>query len=157
MQALIAPALAAAGGAAPLALAAQAGTAIFGGLAANAAAKTEEENAKVNAFIGRTRAIQTDVQAREGLESELGSLRAVLASNQQRPTVGTAEIFNELRRVRSRDRRIEFGNRMQEASAYQRQAAAAGQAGRQGLMAGFIKAAPSVFDLYDWKQKNKGG
>lgn len=155
MMAALAPTLAAAGGAAPLAFGAQALTGVASGIAAYSGAKAEQENAKINAFIGRTRATQTNVSAREGLESELGTLRATLAANGQRQTVGTGEVFNELRRVRGRDRRIEFGNRMQEASQYSAQAKAAGGAATQGLLGGFLKAAPSVFDLYDWKQKNK--
>lgn len=156
MQALIAPALAAAGGAAPIAYIAQAGTALAGGLASRASAKGDEEQAKINSFIGRTRAIQTDVNAREGLTSEMGSMRAALAANGQRATVGTEEMFRELRRVRGRDRRIEFGNRMQEASGYNMQAKAARQESRIGPLGGFIKAAPSIFDLQGWRTKNRG-
>lgn len=156
MQALIAPAMMAAGGAAPIAYIAQAGSALAGGLGAMASGKAEERQAKINSFIGRTRAIQTDVNAREGLTSEMGSMRAALAANGQRATVGTEEMFRELRRVRGRDRRIEFGNRMQEASAYNMQAKSAGQEGRLGLLGGFIKAAPSIFDLQEWRTKNRG-
>lgn len=153
MQALIAPVAAAAGGITPLALGAQAASGIAGGLAAYSEGKAAQEQNKVNAYIGRTRAIQTDVSARENLNSELGTLRATFAANGQRQTAGTAEIFNELRRVRSRDRRIEFGNRMQEASSYAMAARNAGGAARIGLWGGLLKAAPSMFDLYKWKKK----
>lgn len=156
MQAALAPLMLAAGGTAPLAMGAQIAGSLAGGLASYSQGQAQKEQAKVNQFIGRTRAIQTSTNAAEGLSSELGTLRATLAANGQRPTVGTAEIFNELRRVRSRDRRIEFGNRMQEASSYGMQAKAAGQAGTFGLLGGMINAAPSVFDLYNWKSKNKG-
>lgn len=156
MQAALAPILAAAGGAAPLAYIAQAGTAIAGGLSAYSESKAEQEQAKINSFIGQTRAMQTDVSAREGLESELGTMRATMAANGQRPTVGSDAVFQELRRVRGRDRRVEFGNRMQEASAYKMQAQAAGGAAKMGLAGGFLKAAPSLFDLADWRSKNRG-
>lgn len=156
MQAALAPIMAAAGGAAPLAYMAQAGAGIASGLGAYSAGKAEQQQAKINAFIGRTRAIQTDVNAREGMESELGTMRATLAANGQRPTVGTDAVFQELRSVRSRDRRIEFGNRMQEASAYRMQAQAAGSGAKLGLLGGFLKAAPSVFDLMEWRKKNGG-
>jgi hypothetical protein len=155
MQAALAPLMAAAGGAAPVAFGLQAATGVASGLAAYSGAKAQQNEAKINSFIGRTRAIQTDVTAREGMESELGTLRSTFSANNQRPTVGTAEVFNELRRVRGRDRRVDFGNRMQEASAYDRQASGAGGAATQGLLGGMLKAAPSIFDLYDWKQKNK--
>jgi hypothetical protein len=155
MQAALAPLLAAAGGAAPLAYGLQAASAVAGGLSTFAGAKAAQNEAKINSFIGRTRAIQTDVTAREGLESELGTLRASFAANDQRPTVGTAEVFNELRRVRGRDRRVEFGNRMQEANAYARQAKGYGGQAMQGLAGGFLNAAPSIFNMAEWKQKNK--
>lgn len=154
MQAAIAPLLAAAGGAAPITYIAQAGSAIAGGMAGMASGRAAEQQAKINSFIGRTRAIQTDVNAREGLTSEMGSMRAAMAANGQRATVGSEEMFRELRRVRGRDRRIEFGNRMQEASAYNMQAKAAANEGRMGLLGGFIKAAPSIFDYQEWRAKN---
>lgn len=152
-QALIAPIAAAAGGAGVLTTALPAISAVAGGLATNAQAKSAEEQNKINAYIGRTRAIQTDVAARENLSAELGSLRNAFASSGQRPTVGTEAIFSELRRVRSRDRRIEFGNRMQEASSYAMAAKSARADGRAGLIGGFIKAAPSVFDVLEMKRK----
>lgn len=154
MQAALAPIMAAAGGAAPLAYGLQAATGLATGLSTYAAGKAEQQQAKINSFIGRTRAIQTDVNAREGLNSELGTLRAAFAAGGQRPTVGTDAIFRELRTTRERDRRIEFGNRMQEANAYKAQARAAGQGATFGLLGGALKGAPSVFDLYDWRKKN---
>jgi hypothetical protein len=154
MQAALAPIFAAAGGAAPLAYAATAASGVASGLAAYSSGKAQQEQAKINSFIGRTRAIQTDTNAREGLNSELGTLRAAFAAGGQRPTVGTDAIFRELRTTRERDRRVEFGNRMQEANAYKAQARAAGQGANFGLLGGFLKAAPSVFDLYDWRKKN---
>lgn len=138
-----------------LAYGAQALGGLASGLSAYSSGKAAEEQAKINSFIGRTRAMQTDVAAREGLESELGTLRATLAANGQRANVGTMEILSELRRVRSRDRRIEFNNRMQEASAYRMAAKNAGSEARMGLWGGMLKAAPSVFDIYDLKQKQQ--
>ena len=152
-MAALAPMMAAAGGTSVIATALPAISAIAGGFAANAEAKSVEEQNKVNAHIGRTRAIQTDVAAREGMSAELGTLRATFAANGQRPTVGTETVFNELRRVRGRDRRIEFGNRMQEASSYNMAAKSAKSAGRASLIGGFIKAAPSVFDVYEMKKR----
>lgn len=152
-QALIAPLMAAAGGAGVITTALPAISAVAGGLASRAEAKAVEEQNRVNAFIGRTRAVQTDTSAREGLNSELGTLRATFAANGQRATVGTEAVFNELRKVRSRDRRIEFGNRMQEASSYNMAANAARTSGRMGMLGGIIKAAPSVFDVIAMKKR----
>lgn len=153
MQALVAPIAAAAGGMAPLTTLIGAGSAVASGVSAYAAGKADEEANRINAYIGRTRAMQTDATARENLDTELGTLRATFAANGQRPTVGTAEIFNELRRVRSRDRRIEFGNRMQEASAYNIAANNARSSARAGLWGGMAKAAPSVMDYLEMRAK----
>lgn len=130
-----------------------AGSSVAGGLAARSQAQGEKQLAENNAYIGRTRAIQTDVSAREGLNAELGTLRATLAGNNQRPNVGTQAIMDDLRKVRSRDRRIEFGNRMSEAAQYRLQAKNAGKAGNQALLGGLIKAGPSLFEAYDVYKK----
>lgn len=151
--ALVAPIATALGGTGVITTALPAISAIAGGMADRAESKATEEQARINSYIGRTRAAQTDVSARESLNSELGTLRATLSANGQRPTVGTETIFNELRNVRARDRRIEFGNRMQEASAYNMQANNAKAAGQWGLTAGIIKGAPSVFDVMKMKAK----
>lgn len=130
-----------------------AGSAVAGGIGAYGAAQGEKQMAENNAYIGRTRAIQTDVSAREGLNAELGTLRATLAANGQRATVGTQGVFDELRKVRSRDRRIEYGNRMSEAAGFRMQAKNAGKAGTQALLGGLIKAGPSLFEAYDVYKK----
>lgn len=122
------------------------------GIAGYQAAKGEQERAKINAYIGRTRALQTDVSARQGLESELGSMRAVMGANQQRPGVGTMAMINELREVRGRERRINVGNRMSEAADWKLAASNAGTAARGALVGGFIKAGPSLFDLYQYNR-----
>lgn len=130
-----------------------AGNAVAGGISAYGKAQGEKQIAENNAYIGRTRAIQTDVSARDGLNAELGTLRATLAGNGQRPTVGTQGVFDELRKVRSRDRRIEYGNRMSEAADYRMQAKNAGKAGGAALLGGLMKAGPSLFEAYDVYKK----
>ena len=125
---------------------------IASGIAGLSQAKGEQERAQINAYIGRTRAIQTDVSARTGMEDELGSMRNVLAANGQKANVGTAEIFNELRNVRGRERRIEFGNRMAEAADYRMQAKAAGSRGTSSLLGGLIKAGPGLMNLYELRR-----
>lgn len=153
MQALLAPALAAGSATAATtgALALQAGSAILGGISTAQGMAAQKEQAKINSYIGRTRAIQTDVSARQGLDSELSSMRAAFAANGQRQNVGTNEIFNELRSVRNRERRIEFGNQMQLSSDYAREAKSY-QPG-MALLGGFLKAGPSLFDLYQLKRR----
>lgn len=127
----------------------QAGSALFGGISAYQGAKAEKEQAEINSYIGKTRAAQTDTAAREGLNSEIASMRAAFAQGGQRPNVGTMEMFRELRTVRSKERRVEFGNRMQEASQFGIAAKNAGGRATAGLMGGLVKAGPSLFDLYD--------
>lgn len=153
MQAALAPILAAGSGAAATtgfttaALLASAAGPIFSGMAGRAEAKGEEMRARANAEIGRTRAAQTDTSARQDLNSELATLRTTLATNAQPMNTGTAAIFNDLRRTRSRERRITTGNEMRGAADWDMAANNARTAGRNALLGGFIKAAPSMFDL----------
>ena len=147
MQALLAPMLAAGTASTGAALALQAGTAVMGGLAGMSQAQGEKQAAQINSYIGRTRAMQTDVSAREGLSSELATIRSTLASNGQRMNVGTQEVMGELRSVRSRERRIEFGNQMQASADFRTEAKNAGRAGGFALAGGLLKAGPSLFDL----------
>lgn len=115
-------------------------------------AKGEQERANINSFIGRTRAVQESTASREGLESEMGSMRAAFGANQQRPGVGTLEVVNELRRVRDRERRIGVGNRNSEAADWQLQGRNAGRSASGALFTGALKTGPSLFDLYDYKR-----
>ena len=132
-----------------MALGAQAGSSIFGGLAGAAEAKGEKKRAEINSYIGRTRAIQTDTEARVGLNDELATMRATFAANGQRPGVGTMAIFNE---VRSRERRIDYGNRMAEVADWKMQGKNAQAKASSAIMGGIIKAGPSLFDLYQYKK-----
>ena len=148
----------AAGGATAATTAAQllsAGSGIASGIAGFSQARGAKKQADINAYIGRTRALQTDVAARQGMESEFGTMRSVFAANQQRPNVSTMEVFNELRSVRDRERRIEFGNRMAEAADWKMRARNEGAGGTGALLGGFIKAGPSSFDLYQLKTRGK--
>lgn len=132
--------------AAAIPLLASAGSAAFGGLATLGAAKAEKAQAERNAFIGRTRAAQTDTSARASLNDELATMRATLAANGQQG--GAIEIMRSLREVRGRERRIEVGNRMQEAADWRMQGKNALVQGRAKAFARFASAGPSLFDLY---------
>ena len=158
MQAAILPALAgsaATAGAAgttifsQLALGAQAASGLMGGIAAFQGAQAEKEAAEVNSYIGRTRAMQTDISHMRGLAGELAEMRSVFGANQQRPNVGTFEVYRELRDARARERRIDFGNRMQESADFRTAARNAGAQARMALPMGLMRAAPSLFSLYD--------
>lgn len=122
------------------------------GIAGYQEAKGQQEQAKINASIARTRAMQTDTVARQGLNEELATLRSTLGANQQRQNVGTSEIFAELRKVRGRDRRIEFNNEMQAGADYRLAGRNAGTAARGALLGGFAKAGPSLFDMYEQRK-----
>lgn len=135
-------------------LALKAAVPVTQGIMGYSAKKSEQERAKVNSYIGRTRAIQTDTTARQGLSDELASIRNVFASAGQAPGVGTFEVMQELRNTRDRERRITFGNRMNESRAYSAQANAAGSAATGSLLGGFVRAGPSLFDLYDYKTRS---
>jgi len=173
MQALLAPLVAAGAGTAaagagaaaaagtaaaavtPMALVASAAGPVFGAFNAMEQAKSAKEQAKVNSYIGTTRARQTDQAAREGLNSELSNVRAALSANGQRPSVGTASMFDELRSVRGAERRVAFNNETQNAAAYK--AKANGISPGMSLTSGLLKAGPSLFDIYDYGSKNNWG
>lgn len=144
MQAITLPGILAAG-----ASVASAASALAQGQMANAQAKAAQKQAKINADIARTRAIQTDVTARQGLADELGTMRAALGSNSDRPSVGTLEILNELRTTRDRERRIQYGARMSEAADYRMMGKNAAMQGRSALLTGLLRAGPSIFDMYN--------
>ena len=122
------------------------------GLAGRQKAKGEQERAGINAYIGRTRALQTDTVGRQDLESELGTMRNAFAAGGQSPGVGTLEVVQELRRVRDRERRINVGNRNSEAADWSMQERNAGGAARSALLGGVIGAGPSLFDLSNYKR-----
>ncbi|MDB6151470.1 MAG: hypothetical protein JWQ44_2918 [Chthoniobacter sp.] len=130
------------------ALVMQGGTAIMGGMAGNAQAQGEKQRAEANAYIGKTRAINTTASSAESLNDELATLRATFAANGQRPSVGNNAIFDKLYQVRSREGRIAAGNDMSASYDWQRQAQNAGRAGFGSIVGGFGQAAPSIFDLY---------
>lgn len=122
-----------------------AGSSIAGGISAYGQAQGEKQRAENNAFIGRTRAMQADVSARQGLDEELAQVRAVLGANGQGLNVGTEDgVFTAIRRARGRERRIDYGNEMQGA-ADQRMAARNIRPGG-ALIGGFSRAAPSLFE-----------
>lgn len=161
MQAALAPLMAAggagaAGAATGGALLLQAAGPIAGGIAAMQQAKGQKEAAEVNAYIGRTRALQADAAARSGLDSELATMRATFAANQQRPGVGTLEIMRELRKVRGTERAVEFSNRMQESADYRMAGKNAMAKGTGALLTGFVNAGPSLFDFYNYRRKSGG-
>ena len=130
------------------ALGAKAAGSIFEGLAGNAQARAEQKQAKINAYIGKTRALQTDAAAREGMTAELAAMRAAFAASGEPLSVGTAAIMDELRRVRGNERRTAVANERQTAGDWNRYAASAGQKARASVLGGFIGAAPSMFDLW---------
>lgn len=168
MQALIAPLLAGGAGAAAtgaaaagtaaaaaspfatLATAFQVASPVLGGIGAYKSGKAAQQQAEANAFIGETRARQTDTVARQGLDSELGEMRAALGANQQRPGVGTNEVFRELRKVRGRERRIGVGADRQVARDYG--AAARAQTPGLSLLGGIAGAGQPLYDLYQLRK-----
>lgn len=132
-----------------VALGSKAAGSLAEGMMANSSSRAQALQAERQAHWAGTRAIQTDTVARQGLESELGTMRAVFASNQSAPSVGTLEIMQDLRKTRDRERRINVGNHRSQEQDYRTQAANARYQGRIGLLSGLIKAGPSMFDMYE--------
>lgn len=135
-----------------LATAIQAGGAVASGLAAHGQAKAEEERGRINAYIGKTRAIQTATTNVEALNSELGTLRATLAQNNQGMNAGTMPFFNELARTRLREGRIKRNNELAGAEDARMGAEAAGQRAAWAPIIGIGKAAPSLYDMWQLRQ-----
>lgn len=136
-----------------LGLAAKVAGPVFSGFQALQQGKAEQDQAEINSFIGRTRALQTDTTSRQGLEDELGTMRAALGANSQSPGVGTLEVARDLRQVRNRERRINVGARMAEAHDFRRQGQMARSRGMGGFIGGAIQAGPSMFDLYQYRSR----
>lgn len=134
------------------ALIASAVSSVAGGLAGASEAAAEKKRAETNAYIGRTRAIQTDTVARQGVESEIGTMRAVFGANSQEFNPATFEVMRALRDVRSRERRIEVGNRNAEAADFRMQAANAGARGRAAMFRGFAGAVQPTFSLFQLRR-----
>jgi hypothetical protein len=118
------------------------------GIGNKQAANAEADAARVNSYIARTRAAQADTDARAGLNDELGNMRAALGQNNQAPNVGTFEVFRELREVRNRERRVEVGNRNNEARNFTTAANNAKSRASWAMPMAFAKAGTSMFDLY---------
>lgn len=140
----------------PISLALQAGSSIAGGMSARAKAKGEQQRAENNAFIGRTRAIQTANADRESLADEMASMRAVMATNGQRMNVGAYEMVRELRARRLRDRRVAVGNEMMGVYDAQIDARNAKAEGRAAMSMGLLGAAQPTMDLYQYWRKGRG-
>lgn len=137
-------------------LGAQAGSGLLQGMAGRRAAMAEKQRADNNAFIGRTRAIQTDTALRSDLVSELATMRTALATNNQRANVGTFEMMKELRDTRSRERRVAYGNEMMGVYDQQMASRNAQAEGKAAMLGGLTKAAGPLMDLYSYKRKNRG-
>jgi hypothetical protein len=130
-----------------MALGAQALGGIAGGIADYQSAAAAKQQAQINAYIGKTRAIQTDGQARETLNRNLGSLRAGLASAGQGVNLGSAFLFDSYRKASSDQRSIDYGNAMSQSLTYKSQARTIHPG--MAFLAGAGQAAPSLFGLYD--------
>ena len=133
-------------------LALSGGKSIFEGLAGRAAAKGEQARANANAYIGETRAIQTDTVSRENLESDLGSARAIFGANQQGANVSVLELLGEIRSRSARDRRINVGNERSRAADFRLQSRNARSRGNVATIGGFVRAAPDLYSLYDYNR-----
>lgn len=130
-----------------MALGAQAIGKIAGGVGDYQNAKLQKQQAEDNAYIGRTRAMQTDAISRETLNRDLGSIRAGLASSGQGVNLGSGALMDAYRTASSQQRAISYGNAMTQSYQYQQQAN--GIHPGLSLISGFAGAAPSMFSLFD--------
>jgi hypothetical protein len=121
---------------------------ILQGIAAKQAGEAAAKQSDINAYIGRTRAMQSDTVSRQNMESELGTARAAIRANQQGGSVGTFELLRDLRETRGRERRIERGSYMQQVWDFESQARNSRRKGAWGIPMGVARAVPSILDLY---------
>jgi hypothetical protein len=132
-------------------LIAQAASGVMSGIAGAQEAAGEAERARINSYIARTRGMQADTTARQGLEDELGSMRAAMSAMGNQPNVGSMELMNELRGVRNRERRIDQGNHRSEAADWRMQGRNARARGAGALVGGFSRAVQPAFSLFDMR------
>jgi hypothetical protein len=153
MQALIAPLAAASAATALGSLATGVGAlnGIASGVAGYATAKAEKQMAKANAYIGVTRARQTDVAARQSLDAEMAAIKTAYAASGQRLGVGSGDLLRDLRRDAERERRIGVGAEMQRARDFKTTAAAIKPG--LSLVGGIGAAAGPLYDLYQIKKR----
>lgn len=102
----------------------------------DAQAQIERQNAEIAA----TRAFQTDAAARQGLESEIASMRAVMGANQTGGGVPMLDILSDVRDMRNRDKRIRVQNENLRGLDHRMRAAVAGMRGRAALARGAANA-----------------
>lgn len=132
-----------------IALALGAASGILGGIGSLVAGGAARKQARINAYIGQTRALQTGAALTEGLGSELGTLRATFAANGQG---GGAEFFQQLRQMRQREMRVAVGNERQGAADMLRQGRGAYMQGVAEALSSFASAGPSLFSLSDYER-----
>lgn len=123
------------------------------GIAASQQASAEREKAEINAYIGKTRALQTGAALSQSLASELATMRAAVAANGQSRGQGAFTLFQNLNRIRGREQQIAVANENQTAADYRYDAASAGSRSRAAFGMGLIGAGQSMFDLYQYRKR----
>lgn len=132
-----------------------AASSIMQGVAGFSQAQAEARRAEINAYIGKTRAIQTGNAARTSLESEVGSMRSVFAANGQSMDSASWDLMQRVRNIRQGESRIAVANEMAGVDDYRMQAQNAKMQGFGALLSGFGKALPSLFDIAQYQMGPK--
>ena len=128
-------------------LGAQAASTVSGAMAARGQAKAERERANINAYIGRTRAIQTGAAGYRRLTSKLATLRATMRANGQ--TDGGV-MARQIRQDIGRDIRLSVANEMTRVNDYRYEARAARSRGRQAFMMAAVQGGRSLFQMHEF-------
>lgn len=124
-----------------------AGSAIMQGMAGASQARAEQKREEINAYIGKTRAMQTQTAGRDSLEQEVSSMRSVLGANGQGGDSAAFDLIQRVRDIRRGETRTRFGAEMAGVADHQMAAANAGQRATGAMLAGFGNALPSLFDF----------
>lgn len=118
------------------------------GLAALGQARAERTRANINAYIGDTRAIQTGGAMFSDLASQLATMRATMAGNQQG---GGFDLTQQLVEAAGSDRRIAVANERSRAEDWRMEGQAARARGLAGFLGGLGRAGTSLFNLYEFR------
>ena len=128
-------------------LLATAGSAIMKGMAGASQARAEQEREEINAYIGKTRAMQTQTAGRDSLEQEVSSIRSVLGANGQGGDSAAFDLIQRVRDIRRGENRVRFSAEMAGVADHRMAAANAGNAATASMLSGFANALPSLFDF----------
>jgi hypothetical protein len=120
---------------------------LFQGQAEAAQHSAVAQQERINSEWAQIRTDQTDTASRLGLDQELASIRAALAANGGRASVGNLEVMQDVRDQRERERRITTGNEQRRVYDMRRQSRLSRRSARTARFGGLMRALPSLVEF----------